>query len=218
VLKITAETKALDEKIDRFYGDLLAQLSDYAPILQSAVANAIRSQMGAKGAAGPGRPSSSSKLGRRSDALYDALDKGGKGNIYELKVTDAALELTTGISYDLIPYWRIHELGGTIVPKRAKALTIPVTEEADKALRAAGSARALDLVFRPRRKTSKPNVIGVLGKEVSGAFQVWFVLASRVTIPARPYIAPGLAALADTYLPPLYESLRGDLVALWEAS
>lgn len=84
-----------------------------------------------------------------------------------------------------VRYARIHELGGTIRPKRAKNLAIPT----DAAKTGAGvsrvpSPRDMALSWAPTN-----NGPGMLVDE-SGT--PMFILRKSVTIPARPYLRPAL--------------------------
>ena len=87
-----------------------------------------------------------------------------------------------------VPYARIHEEGGTIRPKRGRFLKIPV----GPALTGAGVSRLPpgrngDFRFVPTPRGGV--LVGRDGK-------VWYVLRREVRIPARPYLAPALAAAA----------------------
>lgn len=77
-----------------------------------------------------------------------------------------------------VKYAAIHEFGGTIVPKKGKFLTIPLT----KVARGVG-AREYPGKLRAVVNGEK----GVLRDE-SGVAQ--YALVKRVTIPARPYLRP----------------------------
>ncbi len=89
-----------------------------------------------------------------------------------------------------VPYARIHELGGVIVPKRARALAVPIGAAGRAAARSArGSIRSLDLILVRRR--GKPPL---LARKTGERLQPLFVLLSSVTLPPRPYMVPGLQA------------------------
>jgi phage gpG-like protein len=73
----------------------------------------------------------------------------------------------------------LHQSGGTIVPVRAKALSIPVSKEAART----GSPRNFP------RKLFVPKGTRVLAESTGkGKLLVHYVLAQSVTIPARPYL------------------------------
>ena len=74
-----------------------------------------------------------------------------------------------------IPYAKIHHFGGTIVPKKAKFLAVPIT----KAAKAMSPRDFSDTFVRNGvifRKTDK------------GKAEALYVLKKSVTIPARPYL------------------------------
>ena len=75
-----------------------------------------------------------------------------------------------------IEYAAIHEFGGTIVPKRARYLAIPVGSYTGSPLEHG------DLQMR---ETRGGNLV-----MVDGAGNVQYVLKTSVTIPARPYLRP----------------------------
>ena len=80
-------------------------------------------------------------------------------------------------------YGRIQEWGGTIVPREAKALAVPLTEGARKVGSPRGYPGKLEVRWRPA--SSK----GVLVDE-QGVAQ--YALVRQVTIPARPYMRPAV--------------------------
>ncbi len=82
-----------------------------------------------------------------------------EGNIYFVKGT--TIEWGTSLEYA-----SIHQNGGTIVPKNAKALFIPLSPKGEK--------------VGPRKKDDRKGVKLKYGKD--------FVLAKSVTIPARPFL------------------------------
>jgi hypothetical protein len=90
-----------------------------------------------------------------------------------------------------VRYARIHEKGGTI-RARGKMLTIPIS---DKLFTAGGkqryaSARDVpDLVFIRSLK-------GAFLLVNKHTFEPFYVLKNQITIPARPYLAPGLRTAA----------------------
>lgn len=82
------------------------------------------------------------------------------------------------------PGAKLMQTGGTITPKNAHALAIPVTAEARRYASPRDFPRTL---FVLRKKGSgRP---GVLAERVSGgAVAVHYVLVKSVTVPARPYL------------------------------
>lgn len=107
-------------------------------------------------------------------------------------------------------YARIHELGGTIVPRHTKYLAIPVSPEAK---RVASPRDMPGLVFVQSRRGQPLLVDGALGKSRSkyklGALKVHFVLRRQVVIPPRPYLRPA----ADK----IYPQLSGNVRKAWES-
>jgi phage gpG-like protein len=84
------------------------------------------------------------------------------------------------------PGARLHQEGGVIVPKRAKALTIPLTKEAVRA----GGARHFP---RPLFVLSGKDGSGALAErpdkgKARGKLVVHYLLRKSVTVPARPYL------------------------------
>ena len=82
------------------------------------------------------------------------------------------------------PYAKLMQSGGTIRPKNAHALAIPVTAEARRYKSPRDFPRTL-FVLR-KKGSSRP---GVLAERVSGgAVAVHYVLVKSVTVPARPFL------------------------------
>jgi hypothetical protein len=92
---------------------------------------------------------------------------------------------------EMVNIARVHEYGVPegIVPKRAKALTIPASRQAAEAARKAGSVRDIPGLFMLKTKGKS---IGVLAKKKGRSFEVWFFLRKKIIIPARPFIFPGI--------------------------
>lgn len=110
-----------------------------------------------------------------------------------------------------LEYARIHQYGGTITPKRAKALTVPVHVKA-YGKRAADFP---DLVYIPRRGAGKDAILAMVkarkgkgGSLMRAGAQIipYFVLKRSVKIPARPFLqilpedTSRLDRLAEKYL------------------
>jgi HK97 gp10 family phage protein len=87
------------------------------------------------------------------------------------------VEVTLGTNLE---YAAMQEFGGTIVPKNAKYLAIPLTDEARQF---AGGPRSFPRELSPRIKGGK----GVMVDE-AGVAQ--FALVKSATIPAHPYLRP----------------------------
>jgi hypothetical protein len=79
-------------------------------------------------------------------------------------------------------YAAILEFGGTITPKQARALAVPVSEEAKKS---AGPRTMAGLQFIPRE--GKPPLLARVMR--GGRLQVHWVLLASVTIPGRHWLA-----------------------------
>jgi phage gpG-like protein len=78
------------------------------------------------------------------------------------------------------PGARLHQFGGKIVPKTAKALTIPKSPEAKRA----GSARNFPRPLFVLGSTLAERV----GKGKSAKIVVHYIFVMSVTVPARPYL------------------------------
>lgn len=88
-------------------------------------------------------------------------------------------------------YAAIQEFGGTIFPKKARALAVPIGEAGRKAARSVvGSIRKLALDFIPRK--GKPPLLARTRPD--GTLEPLFVLLSSVTLPPRPYVRPAVRA------------------------
>lgn len=112
-------------------------------------------------------------------------------------------------------YARIHEKGGTIKPKRVKALPVPLNQEARDLLRKVGSGglRSENLV---PIKTRRGRLL--LAKQVSrrgkrrahqrGDLQFLFLLSKAVRIPKRPYMKPAFTKM----VPEMIATIEGGLL------
>lgn len=94
-------------------------------------------------------------------------------------------------------YAAIHEFGGTITPKSATYLAVPMSDTA----RATGSPRGMPgLRFVPTASG------GVLMDRAGTAH---YALVKSVTIPARPYLRPALDEHGGKAIEAIEETLRG---------
>lgn len=84
-------------------------------------------------------------------------------------------------SYSALPYARIHELGGVIRPRNARALAIPLTPQARRM-----SPRQFGNLVYIHRKPRLPILAQVIGK---GRIKPQYVLKFQVRISAKHYIA-----------------------------
>lgn len=107
-----------------------------------------------------------------------------------------AIVLRAGTEGGTVPYARIHEEGGTIRPKKAQFLKIPV----GPALTGAGVPRLPARRGAGGRSQKAQSALRFAPTAKGGVLiapdgQVWYVLRRQVTIPARPYLAPALRAV-----------------------
>jgi len=120
------------------------------------------------------------------------IDKGGLINSRYYKVYPKDLSVRAGITKF---YGAVHELGATILPKKAKALAVPIHPNAKaRTLREGQSIRDAfpDLVYI-KRKSGHPLLVKPAGRGMQhGRMDVYFVLVPKVTIPKRPFLRPAL--------------------------
>ncbi len=104
-------------------------------------------------------------------------------------ITAAATADTVAVGSGL-EYAGVHQFGGVIAPKAAKALAIPVTKEAARA----GSPRRFPRpLFLLKGKAGKPGCLAESketgrGKAKTKTVVVHYVLVAKVVVPARPYL------------------------------
>lgn len=207
-MKLTAtwSTARIDERTREFKRGAAQRLRAIAQAMQVSLAESIREKIATTGGQ-PGQ-AAGAQLGSRSGALRDAFLPGRRGNISELNDHRTDAFATLGIDSKEIPYWSIHEYGGTIKARRVKYLTIPMHADAART-----TARKVPDLF-PLAVRDK--LFLVKGKQ--GALDFWYQLKSSVTIKARPYIAPGVEAFRTDGMKRHTEPLRLDLEKLWNAS
>lgn len=112
------------------------------------------------------------------------------------KVTETANSVVGELSSAGVPYAAIHEFGGVIKAKDKK-LTFPTLNNQ----RPDGSAKiSLQSIFASKNYFITKN--GTLMQKAGGksAPTPMFLFRDSVTIPAKPYIRPALAASQDTIL------------------
>lgn len=137
-----------------------------------------------------GRPGIKDRSGRLRAARFATLDTGTNTR-------------TLVCGFGGIPYARINELGGTIVPVKKQWLTIPIGPAVLPSGIARGRATMFDLEFRLGRKPGTAylgkSLVEMSSTAPRGAikgraftpsdykksFQIWFVLKKSVTIPPR---------------------------------
>lgn len=160
----------------------------------------------------PGTRSGSQRIGLQEGHISRALIPRQSGNITRIVYESGAWTLETGIDDKLVPYANIHEYGGVIVPKSAKALVVPVSPEAAAALKGAGgNVRSLNLVVIPKKDGTGAYLAKVDGEKVTP----WFALRKSVKISARPYYNPGTLAFYQDEIPKANEELLAGIAQDW---
>ena len=119
------------------------------------------------------------KLNIREQELIDTGNLINSVQTGEPKISGLSGEITVGTNAE---YARIHEFGGTIVPRTAKALAIPLTKAA-RGVAPREFAGKLHIQWRTGAES------GALVDE-SGTAQ--YALVRQATIPARPYMRPAV--------------------------
>lgn len=207
------DVSGLESHIWAFDQVLRARLDGYARRLQIEISRRVRENIDDQGPPF-GEKSSSSRVGNQSGRLRDALDMGKPGNIFESVVTLSGLQLTTGIDSKLVPYATAHEYGAEIVPKSAKALTIPISEAAVKALaEVGGNIRQLDL-FIIKGDGTNP----ILARKKGDGIEAMFLLSKKVTLDPRPFWGPGIAEFVRSDLTRFTADFITDAADIWNAS
>ena len=118
------------------------------------------------------------RTGRLENSFSVQVKRGGSGG--------GAIAVVTSN----VPYARIHETGGTITPKRASALAIPLTGAA----RVSGGPRNMAGLFVAKGKRSGA-VLALRGG--GGGIVPQFALRRSVTLPARHYLTKAAKAATD---------------------
>ena len=113
-----------------------------------------------------------------------------RATFYRVEEARDTVSAVLGIDHRKAPYGRIHEKGGTIRPKRARHLTIPLPA----ALTGAGVAR-----FTASQVIANPGSFGytgtftrnkvIFGTRGEGVVEPLFALKTQVTIKAVGYLA-----------------------------
>lgn len=110
------------------------------------------------------------------ELMRSSTMQGEPGHIEEIQ----GKTLTFGVRKIQAP---LMHYGGTVTPKKAKYLTIPVTEEATHQ-----GARNFPRRLFPLLKAGKPVA---LAEKQGGSLLIHYLLRKSVTIPARPFMAIG---------------------------
>lgn len=103
--------------------------------------------------------------------------------------------ITAG-AYSPLPYAAIRERGGRILPKKAKALSIPITANAKNSGSPLNWKGGLPLIYLPPKAGSRPGAAGVFATEIGKRekdtkqrFQVEYVLRYFVQQKGSGYIS-----------------------------
>jgi phage gpG-like protein len=93
------------------------------------------------------------------------------------------------------PGARLHQEGGVVVPRLAKALAIPITPAAVRA----GSPRNFpgELFLLKKKDGGKGSLAAREGKGKKARIVVHYLLRNKVTVPARPYLGISKATAED---------------------
>lgn len=132
--------------------------------------------------------------------LMASVTANGQGHIEIL--SDASLEVGTNLEYA-----RLHQEGGVIVPKNAKALAIPLTRDAARA----GSPRDFPrpLFILPSGKALAETKRKGRGGRIR-ELVVQYALVQRVVIPARKFL--GFSQKAITNIRQIFADYLGGLI------
>jgi len=143
------------------------------------------------------------RTGTLRRALFDQVTQTGT----------AAAEVRIGVDLGKAPYGRIQELGGTITPKTAAHLAIPL----EAMLTANGVARgtAREVIADPfafgfsGTFTAKNVIFGKVGLPGSGVHEILplFALKDSVTLPAREYLKSTFESQRDFILSTLQNAV-----------
>jgi phage gpG-like protein len=112
----------------------------------------------------------------RDNGLLMAASTGGTS--YSEVLTDTELVMSNNLEYAAL-----HQFGGTILPRNARMLSIPMTVEAQRA----GSPRDF-----PRRlfiyRNDEDSLPMLAESDEEGGLVVHYILVHSVTVPARPFM------------------------------
>lgn len=86
-----------------------------------------------------------------------------------------------------VPYAPLHQFGGIVRPKKAKALAIPLTKEAAKQ----GPRQFPGRLFVVWKKGAKSGVLMSLPKTKKGQPKAQYALVKQVVVPKRPFMGFG---------------------------
>ena len=140
-------------------------------------------------ATGPdGRPWPALARPRPQGGSLPLMNTGVLRNSYQTRVEADGASIASPL-----PQARLHNFGGVIRPRAAKALAVPLTAEAQRA----GSPRRFPrpLAYRPARKGGG-NTVAVLGENRNGRWVGQYALVKEVKVPARPHVGASAEDLA----------------------
>lgn len=138
----------------------------------------------------PGSKSADKPLRDKGLLMASVLSANAQGHVEEL--TDDYFLMGTNLDYA-----RIHQEGGTITPKNAKALSIPLTREAERAGGARNFPRDL-FVWKGESGRAFLAEAEQKGRGKKSFTQLLFhyILLDSVRIPARPFLGFGQRLVA----------------------
>ena len=125
------------------------------------------------------------KLNVRARGLIDTGNLVNSIQTGEPEVSGLSGEIEVGTD---VEYAKIHEYGGTIVPKKAKFLAIPITDAARR--QGPREFPGKLHVVATDTKTSRITMHSAVLADEAGTPQ--YALVRSVTIPARPYLRPAI--------------------------
>lgn len=130
-----------------------------------------------------------------------------------IMVSESGVEGSVGSNSE---YAAIHEHGGEITPKNGTMLTIPLSAALTPSGVARFSARTLMTNPAPYRKTFIKHDI-IFGVRARGDIEPLFALRTSVTLSARPYVEPAVAAVRDKVVGRMRKAAREAANQLKEA-
>jgi hypothetical protein len=186
-IKVEVQSTAADslrENLRAYRQRMKEQVYQALTVLEAAIVQNIRSRSG---------------LNVRTSKLLNSIGRSKKVR------QDSELVISGEIGPIGVPYAAIQEIGGTITPKRAQALTIPLPDNTRRdgtpkitAQEAMSSGRGFirdGIMFMRKFNVSKKS-----GMVTGSDLLPLFVLKKQVTIPGRPYLAPAVAQTKDQIL------------------
>ena len=196
--------------------------STRSAIVRSHAENIIRITLAAEGFAK--KNATQQFTGRNNRKLSgNLLNRGIFSGFDSFKPGQSLPRGVIGVRLERVPYGRIHELGGRIVPKKAKWLWIKQWGGRANRFR---RMTPKEFVERLKNKDKRYKIIGKGQPGKIAVFQaregqepvVLFALAKRVLMPKRPYLQPAVEQAVDEYGQPAKKILRKNLRSLFNGS